>query len=515
MDQPRPDVSPPAAALPDTLRETLDQLPELIVVCDADDRIIYVNPRFAAMNEAVAESIRPGTPYGDFLKAGVARGLFPVARGREAAYVEGALARRRGVGEWPVEFEYEGGRWLLVNFSRLPSGASITSAINITPRKRVEQQLREQTERLLIGQRTAGMLIMDWDIINDVLQWSDSPERLRGPLPPGGTYPVYKDQVHPEDRERFLAVRARGIETMERHDQEYRLVRTDGKLLWIRSERVVLPGPDGRAARMLVALHDITVRKEAELAVQRMNEELELRVAERTAALAAAYRELEAFSYSVSHDLRAPLRAISGFTHLLREADGAVLSAEGQRFLSVIEGNALRMGALIDALLQLAHNSRQALKRERIDMEALARAVAGELAVDYPRTRIEIGALPAAVGDATLVRQVFTHLIGNALKYSGRAQAPRVEVGAVPDGDDAASSAYFVRDNGVGFDMAHAGKLFEPFHRLHADADYPGDGIGLAVAGQIVQRHDGRIWAQAARRAGATFSFTLGPGAPG
>jgi PAS domain S-box-containing protein len=507
MNNPRPaDPASASVAPADTLRETLDVLRELIVICDPQDAIVYANPRFHEFNAPVADWTRPGITYAEFLKAAVAHGMFPVARDREAAYLESALARRRGEGEWPVEFEYADGRWLLVNFSRLPSGGSITSAIEITPRKRVEQQLHEQTERLLIGQRTARMIVMDWDIRNDVLNWSDSPERIRGPLPAGGKYPLYKDQVHPEDRERFLAVRTRGIHTMERHDQEYRLVRTDGVVLWIRSERVVLPGPDGRAARMLVALHDITARKQAELALQSMNQELERRVAERTAAQAATYRELEAFTYSVSHDLRAPLRAISGFTHLLREEDGAVLSAEGRRFLGVIEGNALRMGALIDALLQLAQNSRQAMARGSIDMSDLARAVADELAGPYPQTQVEIGLMPAAVGDPVLVRQVYTNLIDNALKYSANAVSPRVEIGALP-GD--AGPTYFVRDNGVGFDMAHAAKLFEPFHRLHADTDYPGDGIGLAVARQIVQRHHGRLWATATRRGGATFSFTL------
>jgi light-regulated signal transduction histidine kinase (bacteriophytochrome) len=293
---------------------------------------------------------------------------------------------------------------------------------------------------------------------------------------------------------------------MARHDHEYRVIRTDGKILWIRSERVVLPGADGKAARMLVALHNITQRKEAEQALQRMNVELERRVADRTAALESAFHDLEAFSYTVSHDLRAPLRAISGFANLLRDQDGAALSDEGRRFLAVIEGTALRMGVLIDSLLRLAQNSRQAMTGQQIDMAGLARSVCEEFSPEFPAANITIGPLPCVRGDITLVRQVLSNLIGNALKYSAKSAAAKVEVGAI---EVAGSPAFFVRDNGIGFDMAHAHNLFEPFHRLHGDAEYTGDGIGLALANQIVQRHRGRIWTEAAPGRGATFYFTL------
>jgi signal transduction histidine kinase len=492
-----------------SLHEVLGQLQEIFVVCDADDVILFSNERFQQLNAGVEPWTRPGRTYEEFLRAGVAHGLFPLAAGRGEEYITSAL-KRRHEGPWPVEFEYAGGRWLLINFSRLSNGGSVTFGLDITERKKAEQFLRLQTERLLIGQRTAGMIVMDWDIVKDELTWSDDPARLRGPLPASGEYPLYKYQVHPDDRERFLAVRAQGVETLRRQDQEYRLVRTDGRVIWVRSERVVMAGPDGKAVRMLVALHDITQRKEAEQALQRMNEELERRVAERTAALAAANRDLESFAYSVSHDLRTPLRAIAGFVNLLREQDGAAMSAEGRRYMGVVEENALRMAALIDALLQLAHATRKSMDRTAVDMQALAREVCDELALDYPNARIEIGALPPAEGDATLIRQVFANLVDNALKYSAGAAAPRVELGAESLGG---ATVYFVRDNGVGFDMAHAANLFEAFHRLHADPRYAGAGIGLALASQIVQRHQGRIWAEAARGRGAVFRFTLGGGA--
>ncbi|HEY4374502.1 MAG TPA: ATP-binding protein [Burkholderiales bacterium] len=494
------------AASQQSLYEVLEQLQEVFVVCDADDVIVFSNQRFRALNAAVEPWTRAGRTYEEFLRAALAQRLFPAGLGREEEYLAAAMAQRRA-GDWPIEIEYAGGPWLLVNFSRLSDGGSLTYGTDITARKRAEAELARQSERLLIGQRTAGMIVMDWDVVNDELHWSDDPAWLRGPLPPSGQYPLYKEQVHPEDRDRFLAVRAEGVKSMQRQDQEYRIVRTDGKVLWLRSERVVMPGPDGRAARMLVALHDITGRKETEQAVQRMNEELERRVVERTAELASANRDLESFSYSVSHDLRGPLRAIAGFVNLLREEDGAALSAEGRRHLGVVEDNALRMSALIDALLALAHASRRAVARVPVDMGQLAREVCAELAPAYPAVHFQVGELPPALGDATLLRQVFTNLVDNALKYSSRVATPRVELGAENlDGE----TAYFVRDNGVGFDMAHAGRLFEMFHRLQPGGGFGGEGIGLALASQIVKRHHGRIWAQAAPGQGATFRFVLG-----
>jgi light-regulated signal transduction histidine kinase (bacteriophytochrome) len=253
---------------------------------------------------------------------------------------------------------------------------------------------------------------------------------------------------------------------------------------------------------------DITNRKAAEEALRSMNAQLELRVAERTAELKAAYQELESFSYSVSHDLRAPLRAISGFASILRDEESPRLTAEGLRYLAVIDASAQQMGRLVDALLALVRTSRQVIAGSRLDMNAIAGDVIKQLSAEYPGARVELRTLPAATGDATLVRQVFVNLIGNALKYSSRNASPRVEVGVELGGE---GTVYFVRDNGVGFDMAYSDKLFKPFERLHADPEFHGTGIGLALAGMIVHRHGGRIGAEGAPGKGATFRFSLGP----
>jgi signal transduction histidine kinase len=261
---------------------------------------------------------------------------------------------------------------------------------------------------------------------------------------------------------------------------------------------------DGRFAGYRGVGRDVTAAVQAEQEIRRLNESLEQRVLERTAELEAALRELEAFSYSVSHDLRAPLRAIGGFARLVAEDEAARLGDKGREMLELVERNAQRMGELIDALLALARVSRTEIHRAALDLGASVASVAQELRAQYPAAGLAVGDLPPAWGDALLVRQVLLNLLDNAFKYSARVAAPRVEVGW--SGQD---GAYYVRDNGVGFDMAQAGRLFVAFQRLHADPAFSGSGIGLAIVERVVRRHGGRVWAQSAPGAGATFYFTL------
>ncbi len=255
-----------------------------------------------------------------------------------------------------------------------------------------------------------------------------------------------------------------------------------------------------------------TARRQAEDALRGMNVELERRVAERTVQLETAYRELESFSYSVSHDLRSPLGVIASFAGVLAKQEAGRISEDGMRVLSLIDDNAQRMGRLIDALLELMRISRRELSRRELDMAAIAGNACEELGRSYPQARIELGPLPAAHGDAMLVSQVYANLVGNALKFSSKTASPRVELGAETHHG---VSVYFVRDNGAGFAMDHAGKLFKPFERLHTDAEFQGTGIGLALVQLIVQRHGGRIWAESAPGRGAVFRFSLAGGARG
>jgi signal transduction histidine kinase len=303
--------------------------------------------------------------------------------------------------------------------------------------------------------------------------------------------------------------------------------------------------PKGGQAGAVAVFHDMTERRRAQRAIERLNadlrrlnEDLEQRVADRTAELAAktaalqahtaeqairagereahaemlrvANAELESFSYSVSHDLRAPLRAIDGFAKMLILDHGDRLDATGRRYLDKVRSGAQQMGQLIDGLLAFSRLQRQEMIHGRVRVATLVDDVWEELAADRAGREIHLSVnpLPPATGDPRLLRHVVANLLGNAVKYTRGREVARIEVGVEPDGSDG-RVAYFVRDNGTGFDMRYADKLFQVFQRLHRAEDYEGTGIGLALAYQIVCRHGGRMWATSAPDQGATFYFTL------
>jgi light-regulated signal transduction histidine kinase (bacteriophytochrome) len=251
----------------------------------------------------------------------------------------------------------------------------------------------------------------------------------------------------------------------------------------------------------------------AEEQIRQLNEELEDRVQRRTAELKHANQELESFSYSVSHDLRAPLRAIDGFSRLVIDDYADDLPAEAQRYLGLVSKNVQEMGKLIDGLLAFSKLGQQPLDKRLLDVEALVREVVAGLAEDRDGdvSAITIGTLPKANADQMLLRQVFANLLSNAIKFTRDTEQPRIEVVSEQDNG---SAVYVVRDNGVGFDMRYADKLFAVFQRLHRVEDYGGTGIGLALVARIVSRHDGRIWAEAKPDEGAAFYFTLNGGRP-
>ena len=249
--------------------------------------------------------------------------------------------------------------------------------------------------------------------------------------------------------------------------------------------------------------------------VQSLNIELEQRVVERTAQLEAANKELEAFSYSVSHDLRAPLRHVDGFAGMLAKHAEGTLDDKGRRYIATISESARRMGRLIDDLLSFSRVGRAALSAFMLDQHALVAGVIRDGRYNLSGRAIEwrISDLPSAIGDPAMLRQVWSNLIENAVKYSGKTEHPRVEIGG---STDAATKEhiYHVRDNGVGFNMEYVEKLFGVFQRLHTPAEFDGTGIGLANVRRIIVRHGGRTWAEGAVGAGATFYFSLPAGKP-
>jgi light-regulated signal transduction histidine kinase (bacteriophytochrome) len=270
----------------------------------------------------------------------------------------------------------------------------------------------------------------------------------------------------------------------------------------------VLDGDD-QVMEWIGTIADIDDRKRAQEEILRLNADLEDRVRRRTVELEATNKELESFSYSISHDLRAPLRAIDGYSRMVEEDYGDKFDGEGKRMLSIVREEALKMGHLIDDLLAFSKLSRKSLdETQDIDMTAMAKNVAQEILRDQnaERVRLDIWPLPPAKGDGALLRQVWVNLISNALKYSGsRPQAEVVVTGEVVNGE----AIYRVQDNGVGFDMKYAGKLFGVFQRLHKAEEFEGTGVGLAIVHRVITRHGGTVRADGRPGEGATFYFTL------
>lgn len=276
------------------------------------------------------------------------------------------------------------------------------------------------------------------------------------------------------------------------------------------------PEPEGvglmksYSERLVAKLEERNIAlEEAREELRRLNQTLEQRVEQRTAEVEAANERLDSFAYFVSHELRTPLRAIQGFADILRDDFAAQLPDEGRRVVNVILQGAERMGRLIEDLLNFSRLQRQSVRKQPIDVAETARTAVAEMRDGWAAREVEItvGAMPHALGDRALLKQVFANLIGNAVKFTRERKQAKIEVGARAE---AGSLAFFVRDNGIGFDPANAAKLFMVFERLHAAKGYEGSGLGLGIVKMIVERHGGRAWAESAPDQGATFFFTLG-----
>jgi PAS domain S-box-containing protein len=315
--------------------------------------------------------------------------------------------------------------------------------------------------------------------------------------------------VHPDDKaqvaEHFRIVHS-AFEAGARI--EFRIIDKTGQIRWIEHYCDAVVGKDGDHLGRRASNRDITDRKDAEEALRRLTAELEQRVAQRTAQFEAANRELEEFSYSISHDMRTPLRAIDGFSKILLDEHGETLDSEGRRLQAEIRLNAQHMGRQLDAMLDFLNLGKRKLVATRIDMADMVRQVFAELvsSAPIPPARLETGPLPPAWGDREMIRQVMRNLLSNALKFSSPQRDAVIEVAGTANAQE---NTYRVRDNGVGFDMRYADKLFKVFERVHPTGQYEGTAIGLASVKRIVERHGGRAWAEGSVDGGATFYFSL------
>lgn len=380
--------------------------------------------------------------------------------------------------------------------------------VDITRRVAAEEASRRSEASLNRAQAVAHVGSWSLDLPRDELLWSDEAYRIFG-IPAGTpmTYEKFMDKVHPEDRE---AVKAAWAGALERgpYDIEHRVL-LDGRVKWVRERAEVEFGSDGRALRGVGTVQDVTELKRAEDEIRTLNAELEERVRARTAELETANKDLEAFAFSVSHDLRAPLRTMDGFSQILLERYAPKLEPECRRYLGLVRKGAATMGRLIDDLLKFSRLGRQAVARSSLSMERVVRAAAASLAdqIEGRRVSLRVGALPPCEGDPALLHQVWVNLLSNALKFTRERPEAVIEIDSR---EEAGETVYRVKDNGVGFDMRHVDRIFGVFQRLHPKEQYEGTGVGLAIVARIIERHGGRVWARGEPGRGAEFFFTLG-----
>ena len=468
-----------------------------------------------------------GRPSGEMLGSPVVS----LSTGSDQKVLQDLLAKAAG-GEarGEVQFQRKDGTLIpvLASLKVIPlegrSGLCLV-ATDLRERKRAEETIRSQaTEHTTLISTTAdGYWLFDTqgallDVNEAYCQMSAySRDELLGMR----ISDIEGEETSEEVEQHIRRIISRGFDRFEsRHRKR------DGRLFDVEISVSHVPG----TGRFLLFARDITQRKSAEAEVLRLNQELENRVQQRTAELQTSIRELESFSYSVSHDLRAPLRAINGFAKILMEGYGASLPPEAQKHLQLIHGNAVHLGGLIDDLLAFAHLGRRDLSKQTVNPnEIVARAIEDLGQECRNKVQISVAEMPAIEVDPQLIRQVFVNLIGNAVKYSRKREPPKIEIGsatlaklrekfceqermAIPaDLSNSSTMVYFIRDNGVGFDIRYADKLFGVFQRLHRQEEFEGIGVGLAMVQRIIHKHGGRIWAFAEVDRGATFYFTVAP----
>jgi PAS domain S-box-containing protein len=407
----------------------------------------------------------------------------------------GALYGLRADGEeFPIE----------ASISQIESqGRKIFTVIlrDITERKRSEEALNEQARILDLAP------VMIRDLNGGISFWNTGVEKMFGWTKEEAVGKISHKLLHTEFPQPLNQIKAK-LYARGHWEGETVHLRKDGQRIVVASQWALHRDAQDKPKAVVVVNNDITDRKQAEKEIRRLNEELEQRVADRTAQLEAANKELEAFSYSVSHDLRAPLRHIDGFSQALLEDYTDKLDDEGQNYLREVRGATQEMAQLIEDLLQLARVTRTEMRREIVDLSATARAVVAELQSREPQRVVTIKIEDGLAGrcDKRLLKVVLVNLLGNAWKFTSKQLNAEIEFGHE---ENNGGSSFFVRDNGAGFDMSYVGKLFGAFQRLHTAGEFQGTGIGLATVQRIVYRHGGRVWAEAAVNQGATFYFTL------
>ncbi|HZP92493.1 MAG TPA: PAS domain S-box protein [Burkholderiales bacterium] len=386
---------------------------------------------------------------------------------------------------------------------------SRSTIFDITGRKRAQRQRDELTAFLdSIIENIPNMVFVKDATELRFVRFNRAGEALLG-IPRAEITGKNDYDFFPREQADFFVAKDREVLAARRPveiPEESIITREQGTRI-LHTRKIAIRDESGNPRYLLGISEDITERKRSEEQIRSLNATLEVRAAQ----LEAANKELESFTYSVSHDLRSPLRAIDGYSRMLEEDYQALLDEEGRRLLKVVRDSSQKMGHLIDDLLTFSRFGRKTISADRIDMRALVQEAEAEARAGLPGCRAEmvIGDLPPAWADRVLVKQVWVNLLSNALKYSGSASAPRVEVGSTAAPERPGDTVYYVRDNGVGFDMKYSDKLFGVFQRLHREDEFPGTGVGLAIVHRLITRHGGRVWAEGKVNEGAIFYFSL------
>lgn len=485
----------------------LESAPDAIVNVDADGRIVLVNSQTEKMfgysrEELLGQPVEVLIPP-RYHRAHIHhRGSYTASPTTRPMGIGLKLAGRRKEGsEFPVEIS--------LSPVRTQNGFCVMSIIrDVSDRQRAEERLSESESRFrTLVEQVRDYAIFGLDRQGVVTSWNKGAERVYG---------YGSEEIVGQHFSRFFTLaeissgkppRELEIAAAEGVYKEVgKRVRKDGVHIWVDVLITALRDPDGTLRGFAKVTRDITERKRAQEEIVKLNEELEHRVHE----LASVNQELETFSYSVSHDLRAPLRAIAGFSQALEEDYADVLDKQGKDYARRVNAATQRLNQLIDDMLTLSRVTRSEMSRDTpADLSGMAQSIVAQWRATQPDRQVEIVIQPhlETRGDPRLLRIALENLLGNAWKFTSKVPQARIELGTAGTEDD--RIVYFVRDNGAGFDMTYSDKLFGPFQRLHTATEFPGTGIGLATVQRIIHRHGGRVWADSVVGEGATFYFTL------
>jgi len=456
-------------------------------------RIFGLQPQeFTATYEAFLEAVHPD----DRLTVDSAYSS-SVHEGRNTYEIDHRIIRKNG----EIRFVHEKCEHIRNGTGKIIR--SIGMIQDITELKKAEETLQESEEkyRRIVENTTNVIMVTQPDGIISYL--SPSCKELFGYLPEEltGTNP---EIFHPDDTKKVQHSLSRALQGEKGSNFEYRIVTKTGDVKWISHSWSPI-FIENKIQSIISVIADITERKTTENKIKKLNDNLMRRSIE----LAVANKELETFSYSVSHDLRAPLRSIDGFSQALLEDYGNSIDENGKEYLNRVRNATQRMSQLIDDMLRLSRLTRVEMTMQKVDLSPMAKTVIEDLKKTDPERKITFIADKnlVAEGDANLLQILLENLLGNAWKFTKKRKKAEIEFGKTKHGKE---TVFFIRDNGAGFNMKYVDKLFIPFQRLHDDTDYPGTGIGLGIVSRIIHRHGGRIWADAEENKGATFYFTLG-----